>query len=193
MTQTAPVMPDSATTATPWGTAGVLLLASVLAAWTGDQLTLQHDGQMMLWPIGAVSLIAAWLLPLRLAIPILVIGPLVNAGLMDHDLPTVAGRVVGACATGLIGASLLRAAGVKRLFGDVSDVLCFLALGVFTAPALGGGLSIFVMWQLNGMPTAENPVVGGLQSVIALVCLVTCGACRLRALGNIDGHGTLYP
>ena len=155
MTQTATVMPDSAPTAAPWGIAGVLLLASVLAAWTGDQLTLQHDGQMMLWPIGAVSLIAAWLLPLRLAIPILVIGPLVNAGLMDHDLPTRAGRVVGACATGLIGASLLRAAGVKRLFGDVSDVLCFLALGVFTAPALGGGLSIFVMWQLNGMPTAE--------------------------------------
>ncbi|MEM6987213.1 MAG: ATP-binding protein [Pseudomonadota bacterium] len=132
--------------------AAVLACCAVVAAWTGDQLALQYDGHMLLWPIGAVSLLAMWLLPWRVAIPVMLIGPLVNGWLMDHTMPMLASRMLGACATGMVGVSLLRAFGVRELFGSVSDVLRFLALAVIVAPAISGALAIGLMWQLDGRP-----------------------------------------
>ncbi|MEM9601738.1 MAG: ATP-binding protein [Pseudomonadota bacterium] len=152
ITEAQPAPPSAAGQA---GLAAVLALLAVVCAWAGDQLALQHHEQMLFWPIGAVSLLAMWWLPWRLAVPVVLAGPLVNGWLMDHTASMLAGRVVGACATGMIGVALMRAAGVKRLFGSVSEVLWFLALAVFVAPGISGGLSIGLMWQLDGMPTAQ--------------------------------------
>lgn len=138
-----------------WKLVVALLLASLIAAYSGDRYLLLADSQMMLWPIGAVSVLAAWFLPWRLAIPIMLAGPAFNAIVLDQGIAMVAGRAVGACATGLIAVRLLRMSGVVKLFGSVSDVLRFLAIGVVLAPAISGALAVLVMWQLNGMPSME--------------------------------------
>lgn len=130
-----------------------LALASLLAAWTGDQLALRYDNHMLLVPIGAVSLLAMRWLPWSLAVPVMLTGPIINGWLMDHSFAMLASRMLGACLTGLVGAALLRAVGVQRLFASVSDVLWFLAIGVMLAPAISGALSIGLMWLLDGRPT----------------------------------------